>query len=163
MKLDAARIRRHCSERNLTLKDLLAEAGVSRTAYYSLVRKDSVLPRTVGALAGALGVRPSDLLTEGAAETWRAQALLRRARHVVTRNPGVSFEDVWHTLVLLDELPIERLRRSLLRGRALDTHRTGTDVSAPARATARRVHDRGALSGGAAGRPVCHSGHRRVV
>lgn len=122
MKLDAALIRRHCSERGLSLQQLLAEAGISRTAYYSLVRKDSVLPRTVGVLAGALGVRPSDLLSEAGTETWRAQAHLRRAQGVVGRNPDVSFEDVWHTLVLLDEPPIDRLRRSLLRGRALDTH-----------------------------------------
>ena len=122
MKLNAALIRRHCSERGLSLKELLTDAGVSRTAYYSLVRKDSVLPRSVGALAGALGVLPSDLLSEADTETWRAQAMLRKAQRVVNRNPGVSFEDVWHTLVLLDEPPIERLRRSLLRGHAHDTH-----------------------------------------
>ena len=106
----------------MTLQALLDEAGVSRTAYYSLVRKDSVLPRSVGALAGTLRVRPSALLAEAGPAEWRARALLRKAQRIATRNPGTSFEDIWHTLVLLEEEPAERLRRSLLRGRALDLH-----------------------------------------
>ena len=122
MKLDPSRIRQHCSRQGISLQALLDEAGVSRTAYYSLVRKDSVLPRSVRALAGTLRVRPSALLEEGKPEVWRTQAMLRKAQRIVRRNPGATFEDVWHTLVLLEEDPVERLRRSLLRGRALDLH-----------------------------------------
>ena len=122
MKLDADRIRNRCSRRGISLQALLDEAGVSRTAYYSLVRKDSVLPRSVRALAGTLGVRPSALLVEAGPEEWRAQAMLRKAQRILKRNPGTSFENVWHTLVLLEEEPAERLRRSLLRGRALYLH-----------------------------------------
>ena len=48
--------------------------------------------------------------------------MLRKAQRIVKRNPGAAFEDVWHTLVLLEEDPVERLRRSLLRGRALDLY-----------------------------------------
>lgn len=122
MKLDATTIHAECSKRGITLQDLLLEAGVSRTAYYSLVRKDSVLPGTVRALAGTLGVRPSTLLTEAEAGLWRAQALLRKARRIQKQNPDLTFENIWHTLVLLEEKPVERLRRSLLRARALDIH-----------------------------------------
>ena len=122
MKLDPDRIRQHCSKQGVSLQALLDEAGVSRTAYYSLVGKDSVLPRSVQALAGTLGVRPSALLEEGEPQVWRAKAMLRKAQRIVKRNPGAAFEDVWHTLVLLEEDPVERLRRSLLRGRALDLH-----------------------------------------
>ena len=122
MRLDAGRIRNRCSRRGISLQALLDEAGVSRTAYYSLVRKDSVLPRSVRALAGTLGVRPSALLVEAGPPEWRAQAMLRKAQRILKRNPGRSFEDIWHTLVLLEEEPAERLRRSLLRGRALDLH-----------------------------------------
>ena len=122
MKLKPERIRQHCSKQGISLQALLDAAGVSRTAYYSLVRKDSVLPRSLGALAGTLGVRPSALLKEGEPGMWRAQAMLRQAQRIVKRNPGAAFEDVWHTLVLLEEDPVERLRRSLLRGRALDLH-----------------------------------------
>lgn len=122
MKLDPDRIRQHCSKRGISLQALLDEAGVSRTAYYSLARKDSVLPRSARALAGTLGVRPSALLEEGEPAVWRAEAMLRKARRIVKRNPDTTFEDVWHTLVLLEEDPVERLRRSLLRGRTLDLH-----------------------------------------
>ncbi len=122
MKLDADRIRRRCARRGSSLQALLDDAGVSRTAYYSLVRKDSVLPHSVRSLAGTLGVRPSALLVEVGPEEWRARALLRKAQRIVLRNPGTSFENVWHTLVLLEEEPEERLRRSLLRGRALHLH-----------------------------------------
>ena len=122
MKLDPGRIRQQCSKRGISLQALLDKAGVSRTAYYSLVRKDSVLPRSVRTLAGTLGVRPSALLEEGEPGVWRAEAMLREALRIVRRNPGATFEDVWHTLVLLEEEPVERLRRSLLRGRALDLH-----------------------------------------
>ena len=122
MKLDPSRIRQQCSKRGISLQALLDQAGVSRTAYYSLVRKDSVLPRSVRALAGTLGVRPSALLEEGEPGVWRAEAMLRKAQRIVKRNPSATFEDVWHTLVLLEEDPVERLRRSLRRGRALDLH-----------------------------------------
>ncbi len=122
MRLDADRIRRDCARRGISLQALLHEAGVSRTAYYSLVRKDSVLPRSVRSLAGTLGVRPSALLVEAGPEEWRARAMLRKAHRIVKSQPGTSFENVWHTLVLLEEDPAERLRRSLLRGRALNLH-----------------------------------------
>ena len=122
MRLDADRIRRECSQRGISLQALLDEAGVSRTAYYSLVRKESVLPKSVRALAGTLGVRPSAILDEARPEWWRAHAMLRKAQRIVKRNPGASFDNVWHTLVLLEEAPVERLRRSLLRGRAVDLH-----------------------------------------
>ena len=122
MRLNADRIRSHCARRGISLHALLHEAGVSRTAYYSLVRKDSVLPRSVRSLAGTLGVRPSALLVEAGLEEWRARVLLRKAQRIVKSQPGTSFENVWHTLVLLEEDPAERLRRSLLRGRALDLH-----------------------------------------
>jgi transcriptional regulator with XRE-family HTH domain len=122
MKLDAARVRALCTRRGLTIRDLLREAGVSRTAYYSQLRKESVLPVSIRALAGTLEVVPSALLDEAPAEEWHARALIRRARRILARNPGASFENVWHTLVLLEEPPVERLRRSLLRGRAGDLH-----------------------------------------
>lgn len=122
MKLDSRRIKILCSQKGLSLNALLREAGVSRTAYYSLARKDSVLPGSVRAMAGTLGIVPSAILHEAPAAEWQARALMRLARRIVARNPGASFENVWHTLVLLEEMPVERLRRSLLRGRAGDLH-----------------------------------------
>lgn len=122
MKLSTDRIRALCASRDITLTDALELANVSRTAYYSLARKESVLPGSVRAIADQLGVAPSKILVEASANERRAQALLRIARKVIRKNPGASFENVWHTLMLLEDPPIDRLRRSLLRGRSLDLH-----------------------------------------
>jgi len=73
-------------------------------------------------MARMLDVAPSSILEEEPPVTARAEALLAKARTVLDRNPRATFENVWHTLVLLDEAPIERLRRSLLRARTVDLH-----------------------------------------
>ena len=122
MKLDAEQIKKLCRRKGLTLQFLLERADVSRTAYYSLARKPSVLPASVRAIAGELGVAPSAILEEAPPAEWRTRALLRRAGRILDHHPQASFENVWHTLVLLEEPPIDRLRRSLLRGRATDLH-----------------------------------------
>lgn len=124
MKLSAKRIKRRCARLGITLSQMLEQANVSRTAYYSLTRRESVLPGSVRAIADQLGVAPSRILVEADAAERRAAVLLRVAKKVVRKNPGASFENVWHTLMLLQDPPIDRLRRSLLRGRALDSHRS---------------------------------------
>jgi len=48
----------------------------------------------------------------------RAAALLSEARRIQARNPHSSFDNIWHTLWLLEATPAERLRRSLIRGRS---------------------------------------------
>jgi hypothetical protein len=53
----------------------------------------------------------------------RARARLRRAQAVCEAEPEASFENVWHTLILLEESPLERLNRSLIRGRAITIQR----------------------------------------
>ena len=118
MKLDAEAIRRRCEAKGLPLSRLLREAGVSRTAYYSLLRRDSVLPKTVLKLSASLGASPSQLLDGSAMEQLRARRRLIAAKRIMQGNPGAAFENVWHTLVLLDEPPAERLNRALRRGRA---------------------------------------------
>jgi len=122
MRLSVERIKRLCSRRGLSLEAFLDSAGVSRTAYYSLARRASILPRSVQAMARMLQVTPSSILQEDPPAANRAQALIVEARAVLERHPGATFENVWHTLVLLDEAPIERLRRSLLRARSADIH-----------------------------------------
>lgn len=122
MRLSAREISKLCTRRGTSLLALLASISVSRTAYYSLVRKESVLPGSVRSIAGALGVKPSAILDQVPDSSWPVQARVRLARSIVAHNPGATFENVWHTLVVLDDPPIERLRRSLLRGRAGDLH-----------------------------------------
>jgi hypothetical protein len=47
----------------------------------------------------------------------------RRALSICAADPAASFENVWHALVLLELPPLERLNRSLLRGRAVTVQR----------------------------------------
>ena len=117
MKLDHEATRRIAGEKGTTLTAALDRAGVSRTAYYSLRRRDNILPRTIRALAGELGVDPDRLLRKTPnAATYEHR--LKRARDICERFPDTDFHNVWHTLTLLDLPPLERLRRSLHRGRA---------------------------------------------
>ena len=52
-----------------------------------------------------------------------AHAKVQRALEVCARHTGASFENVWHALILLDQAPIERLNRALIRGQYDAVHR----------------------------------------
>jgi transcriptional regulator with XRE-family HTH domain len=64
MKISSEKLKRLCRKKGLSLSRLLQEAGVSRNAYYSLARKDTVLPNSIIAIAARLGVRPSSFMDE---------------------------------------------------------------------------------------------------
>ena len=124
MRLSADKIRALASRQSRSLSAVLRDAAVSRTAFYSLARRRSLLPRTVYAIADALGVKPGDVLDSpdrSAAELLAAR--LADARAIAAAHPKSAFENIWHTLALLNLPPIDRLNRSLLRGRAITVHR----------------------------------------
>ena len=54
----------------------------------------------------------------GRDEAARALARRERAMAICEANPDATFENVWHALILLEEAPVDRLNRSLIRGRA---------------------------------------------
>jgi transcriptional regulator with XRE-family HTH domain len=116
MRVATDKIRRLARRRGLTLSALLARAGVSRNAYYSLARRSSVLPKTLGSLARTLGVSESELLDE-------VPLSVVTARRICAENPAIAFENAWHVLAMLEMKPTERLNRSLIRGRATAVHR----------------------------------------
>ncbi len=122
MRLSGENIKELCGARHLSLNALLKRAGVSKTAFYHLIYKDSVLPRSIGALAAALDVRPSALLEETDLKSRRAIRLLETVDRIAGSDPSLDRDNVRHTLLLLEEKPIERLRRSLLRARKPDLH-----------------------------------------
>ena len=68
MRIAAEKLKELCVLKGMTLSRLLKNAGVSKNAYYSLARKDSLLPKSVLAIANHLGVRPSAFLEEGPEE-----------------------------------------------------------------------------------------------
>lgn len=123
MKLSVTRIKNLCDKRGIRLNDLLRGAGVSRTAYYSLVRKDSILPKSIGAIALQLNVRPSAFLEEKNRAEQRARTVMANVHAIVRDRPTLNPDNVRHTLLLLHEKPIERLRRALLRAQAIHLYR----------------------------------------
>lgn len=118
MKLSTQSIVNLCRAKGMSLTEALRRAQISRTAYYSLVRKDSLLPRSISALAFVLGVSESELLeSEDSQVIRRARQLQNQSERLMRRYPRADRENILHTLLLLDEPPIQRLNRSLLRGR----------------------------------------------
>ena len=117
MRLNHEEAMRIAGEQGTTLTAVLDRAGVSRTAYYSLRRRDNILPRTIRALARELDIDPERLLQKTPTPL-TYERRLKRTREICERFPGTDFHNVWHTLTLLDLPPVERLRRSLRRGRA---------------------------------------------
>ena len=51
------------------------------------------------------------------AQRW-ARRLTMRVRKVLAAHPHADPDNVRHTLILLEQPPLERLQRSLIRGRA---------------------------------------------
>ena len=116
----------------MALGGLLREARVSRTAYYSLSRKDSVLPKSIEAIARRLDVSPSDFLEDNRRAEAEARALLAQANEIAQTHRSANPDNIRHTLLLLKKEPVERLRRALLRAQTANTHRPRTGL--PARA-----------------------------
>lgn len=109
------RIRAECRSRGHTLTRALARAGVSRNAIYTLARRESVLPRSLRALAAVLGVTPTALLTEDTPREERMKRLLAEVDAIARRHPGVDRDNVRHALLALQRSPLERLQTALGR------------------------------------------------
>jgi hypothetical protein len=60
---------------------------------------------------------------EAANATALALARLERARAICDAEPEASFENVWHALILLEDPPLDRLNRSLIRGHTATAQR----------------------------------------
>ena len=123
MRIATEKIRSLCRKRNMSISQLLRRSGVSRNAYYSLARTDSVLPRSILILADYLGVRPTDLLSEDSRELEKARSLLRKIDNIMARHKHADRDTIRHTLLLLQAKPIDRLRRALIRARQTDIRR----------------------------------------
>jgi transcriptional regulator with XRE-family HTH domain len=123
MKLLGTAVKNLCDKRGIGLNELLRGAGVSRTAYYSLARKDSVLPKSIRAIARQLNVRPSEFLEEESRAEQRALAVMANVQAVMQDHPDLNPDNIRHTLLLLHEKPVDRLRRALLRAQAVHLYR----------------------------------------
>ena len=129
MRIDLERLKQHCAERHLTLSELLESAGVSRNAFYSLSRRESVLPGSIRALAEFLQIPPAEFLVDEGSNLQQGLALQSRIDEIANRHRTVNRDTIRHTLILLDEKPLERLRRALLRAGAIDIQHQGDRLS----------------------------------
>jgi hypothetical protein len=107
----------------MPLSTALRAAAVSRTAYYSLARKDSILPKSVERLARVLGVSPSAFVTDEKAVIARLRELQTQAEALHRRHPESDRDVMFRTLQNLDLPPLQRLRRALVRAPRTRIHR----------------------------------------
>jgi hypothetical protein len=117
MRVNLDMIKTICDRQGTNLAETLREAGVSRNAFYSLARRDSIAPRSLTAVAEQLGVPVNELLEDSVSPAERMVALAQEASRIARSHPNADVENIRHTLILLDEKPIERLERALRRGR----------------------------------------------
>ncbi|MEW6601467.1 MAG: hypothetical protein AB1499_10900 [Nitrospirota bacterium] len=120
MRISLEAIKNKCRQQNITLTELLKQAGVSRNAFYTLARVDFVLPKSIKAIAERLNISPSEFLTEDDRELEKMKLLLKKADDLAGKYKNTDQDNIRHTLLLLQEPPIERLRRALIRGRRPD-------------------------------------------
>ena len=122
MRLRSEKLKILCRERHLSLKTLLKEAGVSRTAYYSLLRKESVLPKSVDRIARCLEVSPAGFLGDDEDHLRQVRKLQAQAEAIHLQNPESDRDVIFRTLRNLELPPVERLRRALVRARKPHIH-----------------------------------------
>jgi len=61
--------------------------------------------------------RHPQINTAAMAQRW-ARRLSERVERTIKAHPEADRDNIRHTLILLEQPPLERLRRSLIRGRA---------------------------------------------
>lgn len=123
MHVSKEKIEKLTRKRGISLKTLLKEAGVSKTAYYNLIYNDTLLPHSLVSIAEYLGVRPSHLLEETHPDVRRLRKVAEMSEKIYLLNPESDPENIRHTLLLLLEEPKKRLDRSLTRGRGIPVNR----------------------------------------
>jgi hypothetical protein len=120
MKISMDKVEYECGRKGLNTGEMLREAGVSRNAFYCLARKDCVVPISLIRIAERLDISVSALLEETDTPVEQMKSLAAESECISRRYPGVDRDNIRHTLLLLNEKPVERLRRALRRGRFVD-------------------------------------------
>ena len=115
MRISSAKLKALCRDQNVPLKDVLGQARVSRTAYYSLVKKESILPKSIGRVARRLGVSPLSFLVDDTSPIRRIREVQEQTETVCRRYPECDRDVVFRTLMNQDLPPVERLRKALIR------------------------------------------------
>ena len=88
---------------------------MSRTAYYSLARKGSILPKSIERIAAHLQVSPSAFIDDDGALFQRVRDLQSQTEAIHQTNRKLDRDVIYRTLANLELAPLERLRRALIR------------------------------------------------
>ena len=123
MNISLNKLKKIYQEKGLDLKKLLSLANVSKTAYYNLLYKETLLPGSIHRMAKILDVQPSCFLEEIHEEEIKMKKIFDLTDKIIAAQPELDRENVRYTLILLQESPIERLRRSLTRGQKFNIFR----------------------------------------
>lgn len=129
MHISREKLKSLCQRNGFTLGGLLSKAGVSKTAFYSLARKGDILPRTITVIAAALNATPGAFLEEESPAKKKTAILIKKTSAILRERPDLDRDNVWHTLLLLEKKPIERMKLGLIRGQKYDFRRKGSRVS----------------------------------
>lgn len=116
-------LKKLCKKKGCNLNNLLKRSKVSKTAFYSLIRQNNILPKTIQKIAQVLQVKPSAFLQEENQEERKVRQLEKKLQKILIQHPKADRENVWHTLLLLQEKPVDRLKRSLIRAKKFNFHR----------------------------------------
>lgn len=117
MRLSLKNVEALCAKAGLSISGLLDEAGVSRNTFYTLARKEAVVPQSLLRIAERLDVSVSALLVDRLPPGQQLKKLIGECDRICRERDGLDPDNVRHTLILLQETPVERLRRALRRGR----------------------------------------------
>lgn len=98
MNLSVQKVRELCATRHLNLSAVLRQAGVSRTAYYSLARKPSILPKSILRIAQHLKVNPTALIDNDEATLQVIRQLQDSTDAICRQSPSVDRDTVFRTL-----------------------------------------------------------------
>jgi hypothetical protein len=79
MRVSLKKVEYECRRKELKVGELLRESGVSRNAFYSLARKEYVVPLSLIRVADRLDVSVSDLLEETDTPAARMKAIAAEA------------------------------------------------------------------------------------
>jgi len=123
MHVQPEKIKEICRRNSLSLKVLLFKSAVSKTAFYALCKNENLLPKSLISIAKVLEVSPMVLLEEENAQEKLTERRIKKLNAILRKHPKADRGNVWHTLILLDQNPIDRLKRALVRGRKFNFHR----------------------------------------
>ena len=113
MRLSEYKLKKICREQGFGLTEVLEKANVSRTAYYSLIRKDSIIPKSVLSVAEFLDIPVSELLHDEELELRKYNQVLNLVNEIAKKNKISEKDNIRHTLLSLEKTPLERLRTAL--------------------------------------------------